>query len=676
MAFTKVTRATTLIKDGWGAFNTLIDDLLAVTNGKGASRIGIEDAAGNVAATNVEDAIAEIYTDYATTKTLSEVFGENSTTTTGLVWGYTGGLFRLDATTTTVAAGTIVLTDDATNYLELDPADGLVKTNTSAFTTRRIPLRTVLTASGAQSTSTDKRSWFSREAASSTTVKGVVELATDAETVTGTDTARAVTPANITGKIASNTETITGTSTTKITTPANVKAVMSAFVSNGFYAEEQSTPDLTIQIYSGVVYFGTTKVEYAGLAIADLGTAGAFEVSALTADYYNKILFTIDSSGTLAATEGTENAVLASVVEPGIPSGKLPICMVSVQDDGTGTAGTILTIEQSEIKQLQGFANITEDIFDSFKNLSFDATVDTKALTVALKGEDGNDPSASNSVKVKFRSATLTDADPTIVSVTSALSVVLPSGGTLGFTAAEVGRLYVWAINNAGTVELALSRTADIFPENNLATTVAIGAGSDSAAAMYSTAQRTSLACKCIGYIEVETGATEGEWDNAPSKVQVMLLGIKRTGDIIQRAQTQTSAVASGATVMPLDDSIPQITEGDEYMTLAITPTSAINKLKIKPVVVTTCGTATNIITAIFQDATANALAAVSDYTAGQIQTTSFVHDMVAGTTSSTTFRIRIGGQSSTITLNGVGGPARRLGGVSASSITITETFA
>ena len=38
--------------------------------------------------------------------------------------------------------------------------------------------------------------------AASATAKGTVELATDAETVTGTDTARATTPANITAKMA------------------------------------------------------------------------------------------------------------------------------------------------------------------------------------------------------------------------------------------------------------------------------------------------------------------------------------------------------------------------------------------------------------------------------------------------------------------------------------------
>jgi len=38
--------------------------------------------------------------------------------------------------------------------------------------------------------------------------------------------------------------------------------------------------------------------------------------------------------------------------------------MVTVQDDGTGTAGTILTIEQSEIFQIQGIASIGTNISD------------------------------------------------------------------------------------------------------------------------------------------------------------------------------------------------------------------------------------------------------------------------------------------------------------------------
>ena len=45
----------------------------------------------------------------------------------------------------------------------------------------------------------------------SATEKGIVELATDAETLTGSDTARAVTPANVTAKLAASTSSTTST---------------------------------------------------------------------------------------------------------------------------------------------------------------------------------------------------------------------------------------------------------------------------------------------------------------------------------------------------------------------------------------------------------------------------------------------------------------------------------
>jgi len=61
----------------------------------------------------------------------------------------------------------------------------------------------------------------------SETVKGKVELATDAETITGTDTARAVTPANITGKIDTD-GTLAGNSDTRIPSQKAVKTYVDA----------------------------------------------------------------------------------------------------------------------------------------------------------------------------------------------------------------------------------------------------------------------------------------------------------------------------------------------------------------------------------------------------------------------------------------------------------------
>jgi len=150
------------------------------------------------------------------------------------------------------------------------------------------------------------------------------------------------------------------------------------------------------------------------------------------------------------------------------------------------------------------------------------------------------------------------------------------------------------------------------------------------------------------------------------------------TGEVLQIVNVMDGAVATGTTAMVMDDTIPQKTEGDEYMTLAITPTSATTLLKIDVVVNLTHTNAGNgLIVALFQDTTANALAAASvapgDDANALIQVR-FTHWMTSGTSSSTTFKVRAGSSAAgaTTTFNGASG-ARLFGGVCASSVTITE---
>jgi hypothetical protein len=150
------------------------------------------------------------------------------------------------------------------------------------------------------------------------------------------------------------------------------------------------------------------------------------------------------------------------------------------------------------------------------------------------------------------------------------------------------------------------------------------------------------------------------------------------TGSVLQVVNTMNGTVATGTTSIPQDDTIPQNTEGTEFMTLAITPTSASSKLRID-VVVNGAGSATNSwIVALFQDSTANSLAAISYNIAANnvVSPASFTYYMTAGTTSSTTFKVRAGLiGAGTYTFNGQSG-GRLFGGVMASSITITEIAA
>jgi hypothetical protein len=175
------------------------------------------------------------------------------------------------------------------------------------------------------------------------------------------------------------------------------------------------------------------------------------------------------------------------------------------------------------------------------------------------------------------------------------------------------------------------------------------------------------------GYI----GFIEGGMNyNADVGVHTFQQTVMAPGAQIQMVSVETGAVATGTTIIPLDDTIPQITEGDQYMTLAITPKSATSKLVVE-VTAAFANTVTNanIVAALFQDATANALAAVviSQSVPNGFNTITFRHVMTSGTTSATTFRVRAGGTvASTTTFNG-NASARFMGGVMASSIVIRE---
>ena len=148
-------------------------------------------------------------------------------------------------------------------------------------------------------------------------------------------------------------------------------------------------------------------------------------------------------------------------------------------------------------------------------------------------------------------------------------------------------------------------------------------------------------------------------------------------GKIVQIVNSQTGALATGTTAIPFDDTIPQNTEGDQYLSLAITPTNTNNILEVDWHMNGSYANATAVvISALFQDSTANALASAFQVSAfaNSPASHSGLYRMTAGTTSSTTFKIRAGGNSGSVTwtFNGQSG-GRINGGVLTSSITITE---
>jgi len=161
----------------------------------------------------------------------------------------------------------------------------------------------------------------------------------------------------------------------------------------------------------------------------------------------------------------------------------------------------------ADLKALQGESGI----------LSIASSVASNALTVALKTSAGANATSTTGIEVSFRNATAATGTRTAVSTTGAVSVVVPQGATLGFANSAADFIYVYGINNSGTLEIGLS--GSVKDDNSLQTSVALSATSDLDGTLYSTTARTSVPIRYLGRIKVQTGSTAGDWTIAPSEI-------------------------------------------------------------------------------------------------------------------------------------------------------------
>lgn len=176
------------------------------------------------------------------------------------------------------------------------------------------------------------------------------------------------------------------------------------------------------------------------------------------------------------------------------------------------------------------------------------------------------------------------------------------------------------------------------------------------------------------GYLDVQVdNQTIGI--NSDNELEALNTG---SGKIAQVVTLATTAVNSGSTTIPADDTPPLSTEGDEYMTLSITPRFATSTLIIDCVIHGASSAARLIIAALFRDSASEAIAATGITTNSTNQTMAFPlrHMVLAGSTSPTTFKVRVGLSSAgTYTFNGAA-TARQFGAITKSSMTITEVLA
>ena len=172
------------------------------------------------------------------------------------------------------------------------------------------------------------------------------------------------------------------------------------------------------------------------------------------------------------------------------------------------SAGTDINSTHYQLTQAQGSSNMTITLLDS------------EAAT----------PTATSGVSFQFRTrgggtaaAGLKLGTTEIGRATSATTLTLDSGATLGMTNDIEATLYLYAINNGGTIELGVINGQQL-DESILHTSTALDGTADSASTLYSDTARTTLAVRLIGRMRITMNAV-GTYDEDPTELAIIGVG-------------------------------------------------------------------------------------------------------------------------------------------------------
>lgn len=254
-----------------------------------------------------------------------------------------------------------------------------------------------------------------------------------------------------------------------------------------------------------------------------------------------------------------------------------------IASSGTGTvtsvtAGAGLTATSNPITT----TGTLSSYFDpgSITNCILTVSYPGNALTLELKTQSGATPSASAPCTISFGGSTLATGDYTPVNVTAATTFATgATGSTFGVAANVPFRLWVTALNNAGTVVLGVSNqtgSLDIYPleETVLQSTTACSActNATSAGTIYTTAAQSSKAMRILGFLEWSSGlGTPGTWNSANTSMRLMGPGVKKPGDTVQRSFMSTTSTTNTATTSIVASAVAK----------NITKTSAANPVRL-----------------------------------------------------------------------------------------------
>ena len=269
-------------------------------------------------------------------------------------------------------------------------------------------------------------------------------------------------------------------------------------------ADPVDAQDAATKAYGEANWGGTaaaTATTQAGIATTQAEAAAATPVAAPTNAAAGKA--TPVDADEIPLVDSAASWVLKKLTWANIKAALNSLYMALV---APGTSGNILTSNGSAWVS-SAPANINSRICPII------ASIGSNALTVTL-----------NPIILDFRDSILSNGIPSTRTVSSAISVTVSNGSTLGTISGIQSRIAVLALDlGNGVVELAVVNMAGALnlDETTLVSTTAEGGsgGADSANVIYSTTARVNVPFRVVGYVE-STQSAAGAWAASPSTVQ------------------------------------------------------------------------------------------------------------------------------------------------------------
>jgi hypothetical protein len=260
--------------------------------------------------------------------------------------------------------------------------------------------------------------------------------------------------------------------------------------------------------------------------------------------------------------------------------------------------------------------------------------------------------------------------------------------GTYASSGTTLTRTTVLASTNGGAA-ISLSGSAEVFccplaadfrPKEVVVALTDGGTGQTTAATAFA-ALKQDATDAATGVVELATAAETIAGTDTTRALTAADLAAWAPARVYAETATRTAISAT----IPVDNTIPQISEGTEVLSLSITPKRTTNKIKLR----FTCQVSSSVnahviaVAALFVAGTNDALAATLTYATDANQTAYLIglgnlileYEHTPGVTTSTTYSVRLGNSAGTFYINGTSVDGV-LGGVIRATLSAEELYA